>query len=62
MADFGVETPWQAAGMHAIAVSTPLTQESLHQAGLFPAEQIVDDPSNLARVVEHVISQHAAKR
>lgn len=48
-----------SAGMHVVAVSTPFTREGLHQAGLLPAEHIVDDPSNLAQVVEHVVSQHA---
>ena len=49
-----------SAGMHIVAVSTPFTREGLHQAGLLPASHIVDDPTNLAQVVEHVVSQHAA--
>lgn len=49
-----------AAGMHVVAVTTPFTRESLHQASLLPAGHIVDDPSKLAQVIEHVISHHAA--
>jgi HAD superfamily hydrolase (TIGR01509 family) len=48
-----------SAAMHVVAVSTPFTREGLHRANLIPARQIVDDPSNLAQVVEHVISQQA---
>jgi beta-phosphoglucomutase len=48
-----------SAGMHVVAVSTPFTREGLHQAGLLPAGHIVDDPSLLTQVVEHVVSQHA---
>jgi beta-phosphoglucomutase len=49
-----------SAGMHVVAVSTPFTREGLHQAGLLPAGRIVDDPSDLAQVIDHVVSQHAA--
>lgn len=47
-----------AARMHVIAVSTPFTREGLHQANLLPAEQIVDDPTDLVQVVEAFISQY----
>jgi beta-phosphoglucomutase len=50
-----------AAGMHVVAVSTPFTHESLHRAGLLPDGHIVDQPANLAGVVEHVVSQHAVE-
>jgi HAD superfamily hydrolase (TIGR01509 family) len=49
-----------AAGMHVVAVSTPFTRGGLHQAGLLPAGHIVDVPSDLVPVVDHVVSQHAA--
>jgi beta-phosphoglucomutase len=49
-----------AAGMHVVAVSTPFTRERLHQGDLLPDGHIVDDPADLARVVEHVVSLHAA--
>jgi len=50
-----------SAGMHVVAVSTPFTRQGLHQAGLLPAGHIVDDPADLAQVVEHVVSQHAGE-
>jgi HAD superfamily hydrolase (TIGR01549 family) len=49
-----------AAGMHVVAVSTPFTRESLHQTGLLPAGQIVDDPADLLQVVEQIVSRQAA--
>ena len=49
-----------AAGMHVVAVSTPFTRESLHQTGLLPAGQIVDDPADLVQVVEQIVSRQAA--
>ena len=55
----GVEAA-QAAGMHVIAASTPFTREGLHRSGLLPDGHIVDDPSDLTRVVEHIVSEHAA--
>ena len=50
-----------AAGMDVVAVSTPFTKEGLHQAGLLPAGHIVDDPADLLRLVERIVSQHAAQ-
>jgi beta-phosphoglucomutase len=50
-----------SAGMHVVAVSTPFTREALHRANLLPAGHIVDDPAILTEVVEHVVSQHAAR-
>jgi beta-phosphoglucomutase-like phosphatase (HAD superfamily) len=49
----------QAAGMKVIAVSTPFTQDRLHQAVLLPAEHVVDDPSRLADVVEQIATPYA---
>lgn len=40
-----------AAGMHVVAVSTPLTRQHLHQSGLLPRELIVDDPDLLPQVI-----------
>jgi len=50
-----------AAGMHVIAVATPFTREALHQSGLLSEGHIVDDPTDLVQVVEHIVSQHAAE-
>jgi HAD superfamily hydrolase (TIGR01509 family) len=50
-----------SAGMHVVAVSTPFTREGLHRAGLLPAGHIVDDPADLVPVVDHLVSQHAAR-
>lgn len=47
-----------AAHMAVVAVSTPLTRAGLHQSGLLPPNHIVDDPSQLPRVVVHVILHH----
>lgn len=49
----------QAARMHVVAVSTPFTGEGLHRSGLLSDGHIVDDPADLIRIVEHVVSQHA---
>ena len=43
------------AGMQVVAVSTPFTNEKLHQSGLLPDEHIVDDPGELESIVDHVI-------
>ena len=45
-----------AAGMSVVAVSTPFTRRRLHEAGLLPPSHIVDDPSALTDVVDHVIA------
>jgi len=50
-----------AAGMDVVAVSTPFTREGLHQAGLLPTDHIVDDPADLLRLVERIVSEHAAQ-
>jgi beta-phosphoglucomutase-like phosphatase (HAD superfamily) len=49
-----------SAGMYVVAVSTPFTREGLHRTGFLPPEHIVDNPADLIRVVDHVVSQHAA--
>jgi beta-phosphoglucomutase-like phosphatase (HAD superfamily) len=49
-----------AAGKHVVAVSMPFTREGLRRAGLLPSGHIVEDPTDLTQVVEHVVSQHAA--
>lgn len=47
-----------AAGMEVIAVSTPFTQQRLHDAALLPSEQIVDDPATLPDVVARTQARH----
>jgi HAD superfamily hydrolase (TIGR01509 family) len=47
-----------AAGMSVIAVATPFTRSRLHSAGLLPAENIVDDPREVADKVARVIELH----
>jgi len=49
-----------SAGMDVVAVSTPFTRDGLHQAGLLPADRIVDDPETLLEIVERVLYQHVA--
>ena len=43
------------AGMHVVAVSTPFTKNGLRASGLLPEGHIVDSPSELLKVVDHVI-------
>ncbi len=47
-----------AAGMHVVAVSTPLTRQRLHESKLLPPRLIVDDPDILPKVVAHVVVHH----
>lgn len=49
-----------AAGMHCIAVATPLTREALHAQNLLAAEWIVDDPTTLPAAVERMTRVAAA--
>lgn len=49
-----------AAGMEVIAVSTPFTQQRLHEAALLSSEQMVDDPATLPDVVARVLARHQA--
>jgi beta-phosphoglucomutase len=44
-----------AAGMHVVAVSTPLTRQRLHESKLLPPQLIVDDPDILPKVVARII-------
>jgi len=46
------------AGMNVVAVSTPFTRQRLHEGGLLPEGHIVDDPTDLEGIVDHVI-RHA---
>lgn len=45
------------AGMNVVAVSTPFTRDGLHRQNLIPAPQIIDDPVELAGVVERIVSR-----
>ncbi|MBI3960974.1 MAG: HAD family phosphatase [Chloroflexi bacterium] len=45
-----------AAGMHVIAVSTPFTQEGLHNGHLLNERWIVDDPATLPSVVQELMN------
>jgi HAD superfamily hydrolase (TIGR01509 family) len=52
----------QAAEMAVVAVSTPFTQQHLHEGGLLPPEHIVDNPDTLPSVVAHIVAHHNADR
>ena len=63
VAGFTVGTPagveaGLAAGMEVIAVSTPFTQQRLHETALLSPEQIVDNPATLPDVVARVLARH----
>ncbi|MEJ2558477.1 MAG: hypothetical protein P8186_20125 [Anaerolineae bacterium] len=45
-----------AARVNVVAISTPFTQQRLHQAALLPPKRIVDDPASLPEVVARVIA------
>ena len=47
-----------AAGVNVFAVSTPFTKKALHEGKLLPEEQIIDDPSQLANVLERFMTNH----
>jgi beta-phosphoglucomutase-like phosphatase (HAD superfamily) len=47
-----------AAGMNVVAVSTPFTQQRLHEVGLLPPSHIVDNPTELANAVAHIMAHH----
>ncbi len=47
----------RAAGMQVIAVSTPFTKNTLEQAKLIPAEQLIHDPEALPGLVERMVNQ-----
>ncbi len=46
-----------AAGMWCIAVTTPLTRQSVHTQGLLAEQWIVDDPSTLMTVVRRTLEE-----
>lgn len=46
-----------AAGLHCIAVATPLTRQRLHDQNLLEERWIVDDPAVLPDVVQQMIEQ-----
>ncbi len=52
----GVEAALRA-GMHCVAVSTPFTQQRLHESGLLADRWIVDDHTQVIRVVEQQIEE-----
>ncbi len=45
-----------AAGMHCIAVSTPLTSRGLHQENVLDERWIVDNPARLRRVLREMFA------
>lgn len=47
----------RAAGMHCIAVGTPFTKETLHQAGVLEDRWIVDDPADVCAVVDRLLTE-----
>lgn len=46
-----------AAGMACIAVTTPFTQQHIHEQGLLDPRWVVDDPGTLPRVVEQMFNE-----
>lgn len=50
-----------AAGMHCVAVATPFTRAGLHTQTWLPQEWVVDDPAELAQVVEQRVRGQAAE-
>ena len=46
-----------AAGMWCIAVTTPFTRQSMHTQKLLDEKWVVDDPSALPEVVNHMITE-----
>jgi len=44
------------AGMLVVAISTPFTKKGLHAGGMLPDGHIVDSPSELLKIVDHVIN------
>jgi HAD superfamily hydrolase (TIGR01509 family) len=46
-----------SAGMWCIAVASPFTREHLHAGELLPSRWIVDDPDDLAEVVERMMDE-----
>lgn len=46
-----------AAGMWCIAVTTPFTRQSMHTQNLLDEKWVVDDPSALPEVVNHMITE-----
>lgn len=46
------------AGMHCIAVATPYTGTTLHQANLLPSRWIIDNPADLVPKVKEMFHLH----
>jgi beta-phosphoglucomutase-like phosphatase (HAD superfamily) len=46
-----------SAGMRCIAVTTPFTENSIHEQGLLDERWIVDDPVELSSVVQDIFVQ-----
>jgi len=44
-----------SAGMKVLAVSTPITRDSLHKADLLPASLIVDDPGEVVKAALSIL-------
>ncbi len=49
-----------AAGMWCIAVTTPLTRERIHQAGLLDERWVVDDPATVMSTVRQMYEERKA--
>jgi len=45
------------AGMWCIAVTTPFTKEQIHEQGILDERWIVDDPDQITKIVEKMVSE-----
>lgn len=45
-----------AAGMHCVAAATALTRSTVHASGVLPPNRIVDDPADLAAMVNAILA------
>ena len=46
-----------AAGMWCVAVTTPFTRQRIHTSQLLDLRWIVDDPTRLTAVVQHIVAE-----
>lgn len=51
-----------AAGTYCLALTNDMTREAIHEAGVLPAERVVDDPSRLGTVARALLGDLAPVR
>lgn len=57
MERFGLEEATLGANMWCIVVTTPLTRQAIHAAGLLDESWVVDDPETLTAVVREMVEE-----